>query len=355
MNDLKNILRETRQHLMTGVSYMIPFVIAGGILLSLSVALGGEGSVPKGKILKDIFDIGVAGFELMVPILAAYIAFSISGRAALAPAAIAGLVGSRIGAGFLGALFAGLIGGIIVFYLKKIKVPAIFRSIMPIFVIPIIGTFLTAGIMTWVIGRPIAGLTVALTTWLQSMSGANMVLLGSILGMMIAFDMGGPVNKVAYSFMILSVSEKVYTIPAMIGVAICIPPIGIGISTLLFSKKYNSEEKETGRAAIMMGLVGVSEGAIPFAAANPLRVIPCLMLGSAVGSVTAGILGAQLKSAWGGLIVLPAVENKLAYIIAIAVGSLVTAVALPLAKKIGNKNKTVDNEDTSDIELEIEF
>ena len=132
MNDLKNILRETRQHLMTGVSYMIPFVIAGGILLSLSVALGGEGSVPKGKILKDIFDIGVAGFELMVPILAAYIAFSISGRAALAPAAIAGLVGSRIGAEFLGALFAGLIGGIIVFYLKKIKVPTANNAIPPI-------------------------------------------------------------------------------------------------------------------------------------------------------------------------------------------------------------------------------
>ena len=355
MKDIVKIFKEIRQHLMTGVSHMIPFVIAGGILLSLAVVLGGKGSVPENPILKDIFDIGVAGFELMIPMLAAYIGYSIAGRSALAPAAIAGLVGNKIGAGFLGALFAGIIGGIVVFYLKKIKVPAVLRSIMPIFVIPIVGTFITAGIMTWVIGRPIAGLTVALTTWLQGMSGANIVLLGSILGMMIAFDMGGPVNKVAYSFMILSVSEQVYTIPAMIGVAICIPPIGVGISTLLFSKKYSEEEKETGRASIMMGLVGISEGAIPFAAANPLRVIPCLMLGSAFGSVTAGILGAQLKSAWGGLIVLPVVENKFAYIIAILVGSLVTAAALGVLKKAENKDQAMSDDDTSDVELEIEF
>ena len=352
MKDIVKIFKEIRQHLMTGVSHMIPFVIAGGILLSLAVVLGGKGSVPENPILKDIFDIGVAGFELMVPMLAAYIGYSIAGRSALAPAAIAGLVGSKIGAGFLGALFAGIIGGIVVFYLKKIKVPDVFRSIMPIFVIPLIGTFITAGIMMWVIGKPIAGVTVWLTQWLQNMSGANTVLLAIILGMMIAFDMGGPVNKVAFSFMILSVSEQIYTIPAMIGVAICVPPIGLGISTLIAPKKYNDEEKETGKAAILMGLVGVTEGAIPFAAANPLRVIPALMAGAACGSVTAGLLGAKLTSSWGGLIVLPTVENKVGYIIAVLVGSAVTAVLAVVLKKSEAKELSTESDD---VELEIEF
>ena len=352
MKDIVKIFKEIRQHLMTGVSHMIPFVIAGGILLSLAVVLGGKGSVPENPILKDIFDIGVAGFELMVPMLAAYIGYSIAGRSALAPAAIAGLVGSKIGAGFLGALFAGIIGGIVVFYLKKIKVPDVFRSIMPIFVIPLIGTFITAGIMMWVIGKPIAGVTIWLTQWLQNMSGANTVLLAIILGMMIAFDMGGPVNKVAFSFMILSVSEQIYTIPAMIGVAICVPPIGLGISTLIAPKKYNDEEKETGKAAILMGLVGVTEGAIPFAAANPLRVIPALMAGAACGSVTAGLLGAKLTSSWGGLIVLPTVENKVGYIIAVLVGSAVTAVLAVVLKKSEAKELTAESDD---VELEIEF
>ena len=352
MKDIVKIFKEIRQHLMTGVSHMIPFVIAGGILLSLAVVLGGKGSVPENPILKDIFDIGVAGFELMVPMLAAYIGYSIAGRSALAPAAIAGLVGSKIGAGFLGALFAGIIGGIVVFYLKKIKVPDVFRSIMPIFVIPLIGTFITAGIMMWVIGKPIAGVTVWLTQWLQNMSGANTVLLAIILGMMIAFDMGGPVNKVAFSFMILSVSEQIYTIPAMIGVAIFVPPIGLGISTLIAPKKYNDEEKETGKAAILMGLVGVTEGAIPFAAANPLRVIPALMVGAACGSVTAGLLGAKLTSSWGGLIVLPTVENKVGYIIAVLVGSAVTAVLAVVLKKSEAKELSTESDD---VELEIEF
>lgn len=353
MNDLIKIFKDIRQHLMTGVSHMIPFVIAGGILLSLSVVLGGKGSVPENPFLKDIFDIGVAGFELMVPMLAAYIGYSIAGRSALAPSAIAGLVGSKIGAGFLGALFAGIIGGILVFYLKKIKVPDVFRSIMPIFVIPLIGTFITGGIMMWLIGRPIADLTVLLTEWLQNMSGTNTVFLAVILGMMIAFDMGGPVNKVAFSFMILSVSEQIYTIPAMIGVAICVPPIGLGISTLISPKKYSDEEKETGKAAILMGLVGVTEGAIPFAAANPLRVIPALMIGAASGSVTAGLLGAKLSSSWGGLIVIPTVENKLAYIIAVLVGSGVTAALAILLKKAESAEE-IEN-DNDDLELEIEF
>ena len=352
MNDLVKIFKELRQHLMTGVSHMIPFVIAGGILLSLAVVLGGKGSVPEDPILKDIFDIGVAGFELMIPMLAAYIGYSIAGRSALAPAAIAGLVGSKIGAGFLGALFAGIIGGIVVFYFKKIKVPAVFRSIMPIFVIPLIGTFITAGIMMWVIGKPIANITVLLTNWLQNMSGANTVLLAIILGMMIAFDMGGPVNKVAFSFMILSVSEQIYTIPAMIGVAICVPPIGLGLATLIARKKYSDEEKETGKAAILMGLVGVTEGAIPFAAANPLRVIPALMIGAASGSVVAGLLGTKLSSSWGGLIVLPTVENKIGYIIAVLVGSAVTAVIAIALKKVDVKDEATN---LDDVELEIEF
>lgn len=210
MNELVQILKNTRQHLMTGVSHMIPFVVSGGILLAVSVMLYGKGAVPDGATdpnLKKLFDIGVAGLTLMVPFLAAYIGYSISDRAALAPCAIGAWVGNSFGAGFFGALIAGMIGGLVVYYLKKIPVHKVLRSVMPIFVIPIIGTFITAGIMMWGLGEPIGALTAGLTTWLQGMREGSIVLLAIIMGLMLAFDMGGPVNKVAYAFMLICVSQ----------------------------------------------------------------------------------------------------------------------------------------------------
>ncbi|EHQ2751899.1 PTS fructose transporter subunit EIIC [Escherichia coli] len=333
MNELVQILKNTRQHLMTGVSHMIPFVVSGGILLAVSVMLYGKGAVPDAVAdpnLKKLFDIGVAGLTLMVPFLAAYIGYSIAERSALAPCAIGAWVGNSFGAGFFGALIAGIIGGIVVHYLKKIPVHKVLRSVMPIFIIPIIGTLITAGIMMWGLGEPVGALTNSLTQWLQGMQQGSIVMLAVIMGLMLAFDMGGPVNKVAYAFMLICVAQGVYTVVAIAAVGICIPPLG-------------------------MGCVGVTEGAIPFAAADPLRVIPSIMVGSVCGAVTAALVGAQCYAGWGGLIVLPVVEGKLGYIAAVAVGAVVTAVCVNVLKSLARKNGFSTDEKEDDLDLDFEI
>ena len=340
MKELVQILKNTRQHLMTGVSHMIPFVVAGGILLAVSVMLYGKGAVPDAATdpnLKKLFDIGVAGLTLMVPFLAAYIGYSIAERSALAPCAIGAWVGNSFGAGFFGALIAGIIGGIVVHYLKKIPVHKVLRSVMPIFVIPIVGTFITAGIMMWGLGEPVGALTTSLTEWLQGMQQGSIVVLAVILGLMLAFDMGGPVNKVAYA------------------VGICVPPLGLGLATLIGRKNFSSEEREAGKAALVMGCVGVTEGAIPFAAADPLRVIPSIMVGSACGTVTAALFGAQCYAGWGGLIVLPVVEGKLGYIAAVAVGAVVTAVCVNVLKSLARKKVSQVEQKEDDLDLDFEM
>jgi len=357
MKELVNILKNTRQHLMTGVSHMIPFVVSGGILLALSVMLYGKGAVPDAVSdpnLKKLFDIGVAGLTLMVPFLAAYIGYSISERAALAPCAIGAWVGNSFGAGFFGALIAGIIGGIVVFYLKKIPIPKLLRSVMPIFVIPIIGTFVTAGIMMWGLGHPVGVLTANLTEWLQGMRQGSVIVLAMIMGLMLAFDMGGPVNKVAYAFMLMCVSQGIYTVVAIAAVGIAVPPLGLGLATFLNRKNFTLEEREAGKAAIVMGCVGVTEGAIPFAAADPLRVIPSIMLGTVCGTITVALIGAECYAGWGGLIVLPVVQGKLGYIGALIVGAVVTAVCVNILKSLARKKQTVAHVQDDEIDLDFE-
>lgn len=355
MNELKMILKDTRKHLMTGVSYMIPFVVAGGILLALAVVFYGKGAVPDSGWKKDLFFIGVQGFTLMIPILAGFIAFSIADRPAIAPAMIAALVGNNMGAGFFGALITGLIGGIVVYYLKKIKVPPTFRSIMPIFVIPIVGTIITAGLMQWVIGAPIAAMQTALTGWLKGLSSGSIVFLAIMMGLMDAFDMGGPVNKVSYAFTILCVSQGLYHIAAINAVGVCIAPIGNGIATLIAPKKYTAAEREAGKAAILMGLVGITEGAIPFAAADPIRVIPSQMIGTAIGCVVASLLPTTNMVAWGGLIVLPAVTGWFGYVAAIIAGVVSTALIVTFFKKPAVEAQEKASEASSnDLELIFE-
>lgn len=359
MKELVQILKNTRQHLMTGVSHMIPFVVAGGILLAVSVMLYGKGAVPDALSdpnLKKLFDIGVAGLTLMVPFLAAYIGYSIAERSALAPCAIGAWVGNSFGAGFFGAIIAGIIGGIVVFYIKKIPVPKILRSVMPIFVIPIVGTFITAGIMMWGLGEPVGALTGNLTQWLQGMQQGSIVVLAVIMGLMLAFDMGGPVNKVAYAFMLICVAQGVYSVVAIAAVGIAVPPLGLGLATLMNRKNFSSEEREAGKAALVMGCVGVTEGAIPFAAADPLRVIPSIMLGSACGATTAALMGTQCYAGWGGLIVLPVVEGKFGFVLALLVGAVVTAVCVNLLKTYARKKQTdtpAKAEDDLDLDFEI--
>lgn len=356
MNDIISILKNTRSHLMTGVSHMIPFVVAGGILLAASVMLNGEGAVPvEGTWLHDLFFIGVAGFQLMVPILAAYIGYSIADRSALAPSAIAAFIGANMyNTGFFGAIFAGLLGGIVVHYLKKIKVPSFARSIMPIFVIPIVGTFITAGAIVWGIGEPIGAATAGLTAFLKSMQDSSIVVLAIIMGLMIAFDMGGPVNKVAYAFVILCVGEGIYNVAGISAVAVATPSVGMGLATFLNRKLYEADEREAGRASLLMGTMGITEGAIPFAASDPLRVIPSIMIGTACGAVTAALLGVKCFAAWGGLIVLPVVEGRFSFIIALAVGSLITALLVNFLKarrKIGAPKGNASDDINLDISI----
>ncbi|SBM37028.1 putative fructose-like permease EIIC subunit 2 [Klebsiella michiganensis] len=241
-----------------------------------------------------------------------------------------------------------------VYYLKKIPVHKVLRSVMPIFVIPIIGTFITAGIMMWGLGEPIGALTASLTGWLQGMREGSIVILAIIMGLMLAFDMGGPVNKVAYAFMLICVSQGVYSVVAIAAVGIAVPPLGMGLATLIGRKYFSAEERETGKAALVMGCVGVTEGAIPFAAADPLRVIPANMIGAAAGCVTAALLGAQCYAGWGGLIVLPVVEGKGGFIAGLAVGAIVSAACVILLKALAKK-KTSDAKADDEMDLDFEI
>ena len=347
------LLKDTRKHLVTGVSYMLPFVVAGGVLLALSVMLSGTPSAPESGILKDIWDIGVGGMSLFVPIMGGFIAFSMVDRPGIAPGAIGAYLANSIGAGFLGGMLAGILAGIVVYYLKRIKVPPIMRSIMPIFIIPLVGTLVVGGLIVWVLGIPIAALMTALTTWLSGMSGTSKIVLGIILGSMIAFDMGGPLNKVAFGFAVGLVATNPQVMAA-VGVAICTPPLGLALATFIAPKKFTTEEKESGKAAIIMGLIGITEGAIPFAAADPLRVIPSIMVGGAAGSVTSLLLNAANHAPWGGWIVLPVVENIFGYIIATIVGVVVTALMVSALKKPASELPIDTQEDLGD-ELDIDF
>ncbi|CAM3201723.1 PTS fructose transporter subunit EIIC [Streptobacillus felis] len=351
---MKDLLKNMKQHLMTGVSYMIPFVVAGGVLLALAVMISGKAAVPETGFLKSMSDIGIAGLTLFVPVLGGFIAFSMVDRPGIAPGMIAAYLANTKGGGFLGGIIGGILAGIVVYYLKRIKVPKVLSSVMPIFIIPLVGTFVAGMIVVLFIGEPIGAFMAGLTGWLQGMQNSSKIILGLILGAMIAFDMGGPLNKVAFFFAAATVSTSP-NIMAAVGAAICTPPIGLALATFLFKNKFTVAERESGKAALIMGSVGITEGAIPFAAADPIRVIPSIMVGGAAASVTSLLLNATNNAAWGGLIVLPVVTNRIGYIIAIIVGSVVTAVMVSLLKKPVSEVEEKKEENNDSIELDITF
>lgn len=362
MEEIMKILRETKKHVMTGISYMIPFVVTGGVVLAVCVLIGGEHAVPTEGALGKIATIGSAGLGLMVPILSGFIAYSICDRAGLAPGIIGGFIANNIGAGFIGGIISGLLAGIVVSYLKKIKVPSSLRSVMPIFVIPLVGGLIVSSIMLFIVGEPIAALMTFLTDLLEGMSTGNAIFLAFILGMMNCTDMGGPIGKVSYGFgtaMLSNINpatglpnESSLLIMAAVGVSCAIPPLACGLSTLLFKNKFNTEEKEAGKAALIMGCVSISEGAIPFAATDPLRVIPSCMVGGGLGAVIAMMFGAGNPAPWGGFIVAPIVTNPLVYVLAICIGAIVGAILMGILKK--ETKEQVQRED-NDIELDIEI
>ncbi len=342
MNELGAIFKGTRRHLMSGVSYMIPFVVAGGILLSIPVALStSTGGVPaEGTFLYDLYQLGVVGLGFMIPIFSGYVAYSIADRVGIAPGVIGGSIAVSIGAGFLGGIVSGFLAGIICYYLKKIPVAKSIRSVMPILVIPLIGTFAVWVVMKYILGVPITALMTGLNSFLVGMTGANAILLGLIIGAMIGFDLGGPVNKVAYTLGATVAMSELGTwgsgyIAAM-DVAICVPPIALAIATFILKRRFTVEEREAGKSAIVMGSVGITEGAIPFAAGDPIRVIAATMSGSAVGAAVALALGAKSSVAWGGLIGLAgtgSIASAFVYIIAVIIGVAVSVVVVLLLKR----------------------
>jgi fructose-specific phosphotransferase system IIC component len=350
-------LKKLRQHLLTGVSYAIPFVACGGILIALSLAFAPKiPGVPLDQSLKQLdpiwlrdllqmtLAIGGTAFGLMLPVLGGYIAYSIAGKPGLVAGMIGGWLAGHLGtvelvingqkqvkdvsAGFLGALVAGLIAGYIVQGLKQIPTHKYVKPIMPILIIPVVSSVAIGLLMLLVIGPPIAGVMESMNAWLADLKTGNAVVLAMVLGAMIAFDMGGPVNKIAFFFAAGLITSGNYEVMGAVAAAICTPPLGMGLATMIGRKLWSQEQRESGLAAGAMGLIGITEGAIPFAASDPLRVIPCIVLGSMTASTIAMLGHVGDHAPHGGPIVIPVVDGWLMYVVAIVVGTLVTALAV---------------------------
>ncbi|MDA8522611.1 PTS fructose transporter subunit IIC [Acidovorax sp. NCPPB 4044] len=329
------------KHLMTGVSFMLPFVVAGGLLIALAFALGGiyvYDDAHKGTLGWVLFQVGAkAGFALMLPALAGYIAYSIADRPGIAPGMIGGLLAGTVGAGFLGAIAAGFIAGYAVHWLNRfIRLPRGLEGLKPVLILPLLGAAIVGVLMMMVIGTPMAAVMGALTEWLKGLQTGSAVLLGIVLGGMMAVDMGGPVNKAAYVFSTTLIASGVANPMAATMAAGMTPPLGIAIACWLFRTRFSAEEREASKASAVLGLAFITEGAIPFVARDPLRVIPACVLGSAVAGGLSMAWNIGLQAPHGGVFVLAipnAVNHVLLYAAAIAAGSVVTSLALGLFKK----------------------
>jgi PTS system fructose-specific IIC component len=371
---------QLRTALLTGVSYMIPFVAAGGLLIALAFLLGGyqvdpniattnsltnlpTGPLVDGALFNSSFFlylgavflfIGKAAFALFVPALGGYIAYAIADRPGIAPGFIVGLISTGavtdgipgIGAGFIGAIVGGLLAGVIALRIARLKVPPFVRGLMPVVIIPLVTTLVAGGIMVLILGRPLAWLTEKLQDGLNNMSGSSAILLGIVLGLMMCFDLGGPVNKAAYVFAVTGLgdnpNEANLKIMAAVMLSGMVPPIALALATTLRPKLFTTPEIENGRAAWLLGASFISEGAIPFAAADPLRIIPAAMAGGAVTGALSEAFGVQLRAPHGGIFVLFAVDGVLGFIIALAAGVAVTA-GLVIALKGMRANATEDD------------
>ncbi|KAF1070614.1 MAG: PTS system fructose-specific EIIB'BC component [Pseudomonas citronellolis] len=326
------------KHLLTGVSFMLPMVVAGGLLIALSFVFGIHAGETPGTLAAALMQIGKqAAFTLMVPMLAGYIAWSIADRPGLAPGMIGGLLASQLGAGFLGGIVAGLLAGYSARLISRgLRLPQSLESLKPILVIPLLASLFTGLVMIYVVGQPVAGLMNALTSFLAGMSGANALLLGTLLGAMMCIDLGGPINKVAYTFSVGLLASQSGGPMAATMAAGMVPPIGMGLATLLARGKFAQSEREAGKAALVLGLCFISEGAIPFGAKDPLRVIPASVAGGALTGGLSMFFGCQLVAPHGGLFVLlipNAINHALIYLLAIALGSLLTGVLYALLKR----------------------
>ena len=357
----------TRQILLTGVSYMIPFVAAGGLLIALGFLFAGydiankpEGAtqslgniiastnsltnLPDGGFVQYLgavlFTLGGLAFGFLVPALAGYISFAIADRPGIAPGFTAGAVAVFVGGGFIGGIVGGLIAGFTALWISKITVPKAMRGLMPVVIIPLGASLVVGLLMFLLLGRPLAAITSGLTSWLGGLSGSSVILLGVILGLMMCFDLGGPVNKAAYAFATagLNVADpSSLRIMAAVMAAGMVPPLAMALASTVRPKLFTEPERENGRAAWLLGASFISEGAIPFAAADPLRVIPSMMAGGAVTGALIMAFDVTLKAPHGGIFVFFAIGNLLWFLISLALGTIVAAAAVVAAKQFAKK------------------
>ena len=319
------------KHLMTGVSHMLPLVVAGGLCIALSFIFGIEAFKQEGTLAAALMKIGGASaFALMVPILAGYISFSIADRPGLAPGLIGGMLASSLGAGFLGGIVAGFLAGYSAKWVaQNVKLPQTMEALKPILIIPLAASLVTGLIMIYVVGGPVAAVMNGLTEFLKDMGSANAILLGILIGAMMCFDLGGPVNKAAYTFGVGLLASQTYAPMAAVMAAGMVPALGMGLATFVARNKFTEAEREAGKASFVLGLCFISEGAIPFAARDPMRVIPSTMLGGAVTGALSMWLGCTLMAPHGGLFVMlipNAINHVFLYLLAIAVGTAVTGL-----------------------------
>ena len=326
------------RHLLTGVSYMLPMVVAGGLCIALSFAFGIEAFKTPDTLAAALMQIGGgSAFALMVPVLAGYIAFSIADRPGLTPGLIGGMLAVSTGSGFIGGILAGFLAGYVARAIStKLKLPPSMEALKPILIIPLLSSLVVGLAMIYLIGKPVSGILAGLTHWLQTMGTANAVLLGAILGAMMCTDMGGPVNKAAYAFGVGLLSTQTYAPMAAIMAAGMVPPLAMGIATLVARNKFDKGQREGGKAALVLGLCFISEGAIPFAARDPMRVLPCCIVGGAVTGAISMAIGAKLMAPHGGLFVLlipGAITPVLGYLLAIVAGTLVAGLSYAVLKR----------------------
>jgi len=361
---------------MTGVSYMIPFVAAGGILIALGFMVaqfagGAQGVVDVTNITVDhllndfnaasgmdwaalLFQTGKVAFAFLVPVLSGFIAYGIADRPGLVPGFVGGAISVAVGAGFLGGLVTGFLAGFVALWISRWKVPKGVRGVMPVVVIPLLSSFVVGLVMFLIIGQPIASLMTGLSDWLNSLSGANLVLLGALLGAMMGFDLGGPINKVAYTFAVtglategLATDAVQYQIMAAVMAAGMVAPLAMALATVVRKQLFTHAERENGKAAWLLGLSFISEGAIPFAAADPWRVIVSSLVGSSVTGALVMAVGSGQRAPHGGIWVLPLISNPLGFLMAVAVGMVVTTV-LVVALKSARTNEFVKAEQEAD-------
>ena len=369
--------KRLQQALMTGVSYMIPFVAAGGLLIALGFLFGGyeiaqDGMdialhntfanlpAPTGHALGGsaamtylgavFFAVGQAAFAFLLPALAGYIGFGLADRPGIAPGFVAGAIAGVTGAGFIGAIIGGLLGGFIAYGFTRLNPPRWLRGLMPVVIIPLVGSLLAGGLMYVVLGRPLAAMTNSLNTWLGSMSGASAIILGIILGLMMCSDLGGPINKAAYLFATTNLAVTnagSLKVMAAVMAAGMVPSLAMALSTAVRPKLYQPAERENGTAAWLLGASFISEGAIPFAAADPLRVIPSMMVGGAVTGALSMALGAASKAPHGGIFVFFAIDRFWAFILAVIVGTVVSALLVTILKASAQRETTQRKDKTA--------